>query len=84
MRNWKTIRIEFLTTIPNKAKIPIKAGNERGVLLRAKITKTPAIDRGITNITIIAFLNELNWITIVRIISRKERIIASKIELTEF
>ena len=26
-----TIRIEFLTTIPNKASTPIRAGNDKGV-----------------------------------------------------
>ena len=39
-----TIKIEFLTTIPNKAKIPIKAGKDSGVRVRANKINTPAID----------------------------------------
>ena|SRR3990167_314805 len=55
-----TTRIEFLTTIPKRAKTPIKAGNESGVFVRAKMIKTPDIERGITSITMSALLKELN------------------------
>lgn len=79
-----TIRIEFLTTIPNNAKIPISAGNDSGVLVKPKIIKTPEIDKGITNMTISARLKDANCKTIVIIIKAKDKIIATKIELTEF
>ena len=55
-----TTKIEFLTTIPNNAKIPINAGKDSGILNRANIINTPDIESGITNITIVARLNDEN------------------------
>ena len=52
--------IELLTTIPNRAKTPIKAGNESGIPKIAKIMNTPERANGITNITITAFLYDPN------------------------
>ena len=71
-----TTKIEFLTTIPNSAKIPIRAGKDKGIWAKAKTIKTPEIDSGITNITIKAFLKDENCKTIVMMINRKDKIIA--------
>lgn len=55
-----TISIEFFTTIPNRARTPMRAGNESGVEETANRIKTPEIERGITSMTIMAFLKEEN------------------------
>ena len=78
-----TIKIEFLTTIPNKARIPISAGNDSGIWAKAKMIKTPEMDNGITNITINALRNEWNCRTMVMIMSKKDKTIACKIEVTD-
>ena len=43
-----TINIEFVTTIPNSDKIPIRAGNDSGVPVSANATKTLDTASGIT------------------------------------
>lgn len=78
-----TIRIEFFTTIPKSARIPISAGNESGVWVTEKTMNTPETESGITSITISAFLKEWNCSTMVIIINMNERSIASRIEVTD-
>jgi len=53
---FSTITIELFTAIPNKAKIPIKAGKDKGVPVNAKMINTPEIASGITIRIIKAFL----------------------------
>ena len=79
-----TIKIEFLTTIPNKARIPISAGNDSGIWAKAKMIKTPEIDKGITNMTIRALRNEWNCKTIVIMINKKDKTMACRMEVTDF
>lgn len=75
-----TINMEFVTTMPNKDRTPISAGNERGVLVNANTRKTDEMAIGITNRTIAACLKELNWTTIVTRINSAETIMARRID----
>lgn len=60
-----TRTIPCVTTIPKRESVPIRAGNDNGVPVSAKIAKTPDTAIGIVNIIRRACLYELNWITIV-------------------
>ncbi len=62
----------------------MSAGKERGVCVRAKMIKTPEMERGITSMTIRALRNEENCSTMVMMIRRKERSMACRMEFTEF
>jgi len=75
--------IAFLTTIPNKASIPIRPGKLNDTLKMAIPIKVPIKANGIVVIMIKVFLNELNWITIVEIIRTIAIIIAKRIEVTD-
>ena len=49
-----TINIEFVTTIPNKANTPIRAGKDRGVPVSANTANTDETAKGMTISTIVA------------------------------
>lgn len=75
--------IAFLTTIPNRASIPIRPGKLNGTLKIAIPIKVPIKAKGIVVIIMKVFLNELNWITIVETIRTIAMIIAKRIEVTD-
>ena len=73
----------FFTTMPNRARMPIRPGKLKGMPVTAMPMKVPMRARGTVMSTIRALMKELNWTTRVAMIKMKATIMARRMDVTE-